>query len=114
MKRPWGSAGTSRTVRRGTSIGHRRMSQLASKLGSRGEVVKLYGTTPPRSGSSPDLIMSAAEKLVARVRGLPLDGFVVYDLQDESSRIAAPRPFPFAPTVDSRGYSKLLSELTGT
>jgi hypothetical protein len=89
------------------------MSQLTSKLGSRGEVVRLYGTTPPRSGSSPDLIMSAAEKLVARVRGLPLDGFVGYDLQDESSRTAAPRPFPFIPTVDSRGYSKRLGELTG-
>jgi 5,10-methylenetetrahydrofolate reductase len=89
------------------------MSQLTSKLGSRGDVVQLYGTTPPRSGSSPDLIMSAAERLVARVRGLPLDGFVVYDLQDESSRTAAPRPFPFVPTVDSRGYSKLLGELTG-
>jgi hypothetical protein len=89
------------------------MSQLTSKLGSRGEVVRLYGTTPPRSGSSPDLIMSAAEKLVARMRGLPLDGFVVYDLQDESCRTAAPRPFPFIPTVDSRGYSKRLGELTG-
>ena len=89
------------------------MSQLTSKLGSRSEVVQLYGTTPPRSGSPPDLIMSAAEKLVARVRGLPLDGFVVYDLQDESSRTAAPRPFPFVPTVDSRGYSKRLGELTG-
>jgi 5,10-methylenetetrahydrofolate reductase len=89
------------------------MSELTSKLGTPGEVVRLYGTTPPRSGSPADLIMSAAEKLVARVRGLPLDGFVVYDLQDESSRTAAPRPFPFAPTVDSRGYSKLLGELTG-
>lgn len=90
-----------------------KMPHLISKLGSLREVVRLYGTTPPRSGSSPELIAGAAEKLVARVRGLPLDGFVVYDLQDESSRTAAPRPFPFVPTVDSRGYSKLLGELTG-
>jgi hypothetical protein len=89
------------------------MSQLTSKLDSRREIVRLYGTTPPRSGSSPELIAAAAEKLVARVRGLPLDGFVVYDLQDESSRTVVPRPFPFVPTVDSRGYSKRLGELTG-
>jgi len=89
------------------------MSQLTSKLCSPREIVRLYGTTPPRSGSPPELIASAAEKLIARVRGLPLDGFVVYDLQDESSRTAVPRPFPFVPTVDSRGYSNRLAELTG-
>lgn len=89
------------------------MSQLTAKLASRGEIVRLYGTTPPRSGSSPELITGAAEKLVARVSDLPFDGFVVYDLQDESSRTGAPRPFPFVPTVDSRGYSKRLGELTG-
>jgi hypothetical protein len=89
------------------------MSQLTSKLGSRREIVRLYGTTPPRSGSAPELVTSAAEKLVARVSGLPFDGFVVYDLQDESGRTAVPRPFPFVPTVDSRGYSRQLGELTG-
>jgi 5,10-methylenetetrahydrofolate reductase len=86
---------------------------LKSKLLSRDGFVLLYGTTPPRSGSPAGLIRSAAEKLAERVRHLPLDGFVVYDLQDESARTAAPRPFPFTPTVDSRGYSRLLGELTG-
>jgi hypothetical protein len=86
---------------------------LRAKLIGRDGVVLLYGTTPPRSGSPPDLIEGAAQKLAERVRALPLDGFVVYDLQDESERTAVPRPFPFAPTVDSRGYSKLLAQLTG-
>lgn len=89
------------------------MSHLRLKLRSRRETVQLYGTTPPRSGSSSELIASAVEKLADRVRGLPVDGFAVYDLQDESGRTAAPRPFPFVPTVDSPGYSKRLSELTG-
>jgi hypothetical protein len=86
---------------------------LASKLLARDGFVLMYGTTPPRSGSPAELIRGAAEKLAERVRPLPLDGFVVYDLQDESARTSAPRPFPFAPTVDSRGYAKLLAELTG-
>jgi hypothetical protein len=88
-------------------------SNLKSKLLARDGFVLLYGTTPPRSGSPAELIGSAAGKLAERVRQLPLDGFVVYDLQDESARTSAPRPFPFTPTVDSRGYSKLLGELTG-
>ncbi len=86
---------------------------LKSRLLARDGFVRLYGTTPPRSGSPDELIRSAADKLVERVHPLPLDGFVVYDLQDESARTAVPRPFPFTPTVDSRGYSKLLGELTG-
>ncbi len=86
---------------------------LKSKLLASDGFVRLYGTTPPRSGSPAELIRGAAEKLAERVRPLPLEGFVVYDLQDESARTAAPRPFPFTPTVDSRGYTKLLGELTG-
>lgn len=89
------------------------MSDLRSRLLARDGFVLLYGTTPPRSGSPAELIEGAAQKLAERVRQLPLDGFVVYDLQDESARTAAPRPFPFTPTVDSRGYAKLLDELTG-
>jgi hypothetical protein len=88
-------------------------ADLRSRLLARDGFVLLYGTTPPRAGSPPMLIEGAAGKLAERVRSLPLDGFVVYDLQDESARSAAPRPFPFAPTVDSRGYSRLLAELTG-
>jgi hypothetical protein len=86
---------------------------VRSKLLAHDGFVLLYGTTPPRSGSPADLIENAAGKLAERVRPLPLDGFVVYDLQDESARTPVPRPFPFTPTVDSRGYSKLLGELTG-
>ena len=40
----------------------------------------LYGTTPPRLGTSPEAAAGAADKLAARLQGLPLDGVVVYDL----------------------------------
>jgi hypothetical protein len=89
------------------------VSNLRPKLLGRDGFVLLYGTTPPRSGSPAEVIQGAAQKLAERVRSLPVDGFVVYDLQDESARTAVPRPFPFTPTVDSRGYSKLLGGLTG-
>ena len=70
----------------------------------------LYGTTPPRLGTSPEATASAADKLAARLRGLPLDGVVVYDIQDETGRTQLPRPFPFAGTVDPRLYARLLRE----
>ena len=37
---------------------------------------------------------------------LPVDGIVLYDLQDETSREAAPRPFPFLPTLDPFAYAR--------
>jgi hypothetical protein len=73
----------------------------------------LYGTTPPRLGTTESDIASAAVKLAARIKLLPLDGIVVYDVQDESVRTIEPRPFPFLPTLDSRVYSKMLNDLAG-
>ena len=75
--------------------------------------VLLYGTTPPRRGSSDEVVQSAAEKLVARIRPLAVDGIVVYDIQDESGRTNLPRPFTFTGTIDPRVYSQLLARLSG-
>lgn len=75
--------------------------------------VILYGTTPPRASSPADKVLGAAARLAERVARLPLDGLVVYDVQDESGRTAEPRPFPFLPTVDSPSYARLLRQLTG-
>jgi 5,10-methylenetetrahydrofolate reductase len=77
------------------------------------QTVLLYGTTPPRAGSDETVMVNAAEKLAARVRELPLDGLVVYDIQDESGRTQQPRPFAFTGTVDPRRYAQRLSALTG-
>jgi 5,10-methylenetetrahydrofolate reductase len=86
---------------------------LRSKLVDPHATPFLYGTTPPREGSAPETIQTAAAKLAERVRHLPLDGFVVYDLQDESLRTDLQRPFPFVRAVDSRAYSQLLTRLSG-
>lgn len=74
----------------------------------------LYGTTPPRLGTPPEEVAAAADKLAARLRGLPLDAVVVYDIQDETGRTRVPRPFPFIATLDPRGYSRALAERLGT
>ncbi len=87
---------------------------LKSKLLDPGEKVLLYGTTPPRASSSEQAVSNAAGKLAERMRALPLDGIVVYDIQDESSRARSPRPFAFSGTLDPRAYAQRLRELTGT
>jgi hypothetical protein len=79
---------------------------LRAKLPDPGQTVLLYGTTPPRLGTAPQSIAAAADKLAARLAGLPLDAVVVYDIQDETGRASTPRPFPFVGTVDPREYAK--------
>ena len=86
---------------------------LKSKLLDPAETVLLYGTTPPRAGTPPEQVAGAAEKLAARLAGLPLDGLVVYDIQDETGRTQLARPFPFAGTIDPRAYSTELQTRTG-
>src|SRR6185503_12692732 len=68
--------------------------------------VRLYGTTPPRASTPPDQVAAAAEKLSARLAGLPLDAVVVYDIQDETGRTDMQRPFPFTGTLDPRDYAR--------
>jgi len=86
---------------------------LKDKLQDPRQAVLLYGTTPPRAGSTDEQVRSAADKLAARLAPLPLDGVVVYDIQDEAGRSATPRPFVFTGTVDPRDYSRRLAQVTG-
>jgi hypothetical protein len=86
---------------------------LRAKLLDAAQPVLLYGTTPPRLGTGAQEIEAAAGKLAARLAGLPLDGLVVYDIQDETGRSGAPRPFPFSSTVDPRQYAAILERQLG-
>ena len=72
------------------------------------EFITLYGTTPPRADATDERIERAATRLAARLDGVPLDGLIVYNVQDEGARTDEPRPFPFLPTIDPRRYGQLL------
>jgi hypothetical protein len=85
---------------------------LKSKLLDPARPVLLYGTTPPRAGADADAVRTAAAKLAARLAPLPLDGVVVYDIQDESGRTQHARPFAFTGTIDPRAYALLLKQPT--
>lgn len=75
--------------------------------------VYFIGTTPPRAGTDDEMMAEIAQKLLGRLNSIEYDGVVVYDIQDESSRIEQPRPFPFMETRDPREYAWLLSRLSG-
>ena len=72
----------------------------------------LYGLTPPKINTEEGKIRIIADKQIERLKGLEIDGLVLYDIQDESSRTDSPRPFPFMPTLAPDYYSdNYLNEL---
>jgi hypothetical protein len=66
---------------------------------ARGDVL-LFGITPPRLSASPEQVRQIASVTMARLAELDLDGLVLYDIDDESDRNPAERPFPYLPTMD--------------
>jgi len=67
--------------------------------------VLLYGITPPRRDHAPDRIREITARRIERLQALDVDGLVLYDLQDESTRTPQARPFPYLPTIDAGSYS---------
>ena len=55
----------------------------------------LFGCTPPSEVTSEQEAIDVARKFADRGRVLAVDGYIVYDVQDESSRTDAKRPFPY-------------------
>lgn len=64
-----------------------------------GEFV-LFALTPPRTTTQPERVREIAATTIERLLPLDLDGLILYDIDDESSRNPAERPFPFTPTMD--------------
>lgn len=64
-----------------------------------------YAITPPNQTTSPERRKAIAEKQSARIATLPIDALLVYDLQDETSRNSAVRPFSFIPKVDALTFA---------
>ncbi len=79
---------------------------LRSKLENNESGILLYGITPPKSGHAPEKIREIADRQLRRIESLNIDGLVLYDIQDESSRNSLPRPFPFMETIDPWTYSR--------
>lgn len=79
---------------------------LADKIINRKSGIILYGITPPKIGTTPEKISEIASLQIQRLESLNIDGLILYDIQDETSRTTTERPFPFLQTLDAYTYSK--------
>ncbi len=85
---------------------------LKDKILNREAGILLYGMTPPKENTDIAKVSEIATKHIQRIQSLDIDGVVLYDIQDESSRNDDDRPFPFLPTFEPQKYSgDFLSDL---
>ena len=80
-------------------------SSLAEKLSSRVPGICLYGFAPPKQATPSDQLQGIVAQQLARLGSLPVDGLIIYDIQDETERVSTPRPFPFLPTLNPEVYA---------
>jgi 5,10-methylenetetrahydrofolate reductase len=52
-----------------------------------------------------DQLEAIVAQHVVRLGSLPVDGLIIYDIQDETERISTERPFPFLPTLSPEVYA---------
>ena len=69
-------------------------------LSERSRPLRLFSITPPRRATTPEDLTRIADVTLERVRDLELDALVLYDIEDESDRNPALRPFPFVASLD--------------
>lgn len=86
-------------------------TELAHKFRDPNRGVYFIGTTPPKSTIEDEQLNEIGQKLLDRLGQIEVDGLIVYDIQDESSRTDKPRPFPFMETHDPRAWAKRLQKL---
>ena len=75
--------------------------------------VFLFGSTPPKEGTSIDEGKETCKKFAMRSAVLATDGFIVYDIQDEGKRTTLDRPFPFRKTMDPALYASFFPSISG-
>lgn len=91
------------------------MSQdnLVDALRDSSRPVFLFGSTPPREGTTEEKAKETCAKFASRSAVLATDGFIVYDIQDEGGRTTMERPFPFRKTMDSSLYASYFGNVSG-
>lgn len=79
---------------------------FSSKLKDGGTPIELYGICPPKVDTERVKVAELAQKLIERIGHLQLDGLVVYDIFDETTRTTEKRPFPFIETINPASYTE--------
>lgn len=66
--------------------------------------ILLFSVTPPKTSTTVEDRQRIAGVTLQRLAPLDLDGLLLYDIDDESDRIADDRPFPYLSTIDPASY----------
>jgi len=77
---------------------------LREKLAEGDSGILLFGLTPPKLHETEQRVKEIAAVTAERLARLPIDGLILYDIDDESDRLPDERPFPFLPTLDPAQY----------
>lgn len=81
------------------------MNDLYTSLRTASGQPLLYGLTPPKLDNPDEKNARITRRRVQRISEAPLDGLIIYDIQDEDTRTEAERPFPFLETIPSYRYA---------
>ncbi len=85
-------------------VDHRDSTALRTLVSDAESGILLFGITPPRLSTSPERVREITAATLARLDFLDVDGLALYDIDDESDRNPAERPFPYLPTMDPAVY----------
>ncbi|QHS60365.1 methylenetetrahydrofolate reductase [Chitinophaga agri] len=79
---------------------------LTDKIKSGNSGLTFYSLTPPKITTGPERIAEIAKGQLERISALDIDGLILYDIQDESTRTDQERTFVFTPTLSPEEYSR--------
>jgi hypothetical protein len=65
-----------------------------------------FGLTPPRVTVEDDKVQALVANTIERLKAMPIDSAIIYDIHDESDRNTGgvERPFPYVETVDGEKF----------
>jgi hypothetical protein len=86
---------------------------LSDALRNSARPVFLFGSVPPKDGTTVEKAKETCVKFSSLSAVLATDGFVVYDIQDETSRTSEERPFPFRKCMDAAKYASYFPAASG-
>jgi hypothetical protein len=85
---------------------------LRDKITNRQPGLVFYSLTPPKVTTEQSKLLTIAGNQVERLQQVAIDGLILYDIQDESTRTDKERTFSFIPTIPPEDYGRtFLSKL---
>lgn len=83
-----------------------RTELLNNKIEQAESGIVFYSLTPPKITTETERLIAIAGNQVERLNSVDIDGLILYDIQDESTRTEKERTFSFIRTVTPEEYSR--------